>query len=115
MLNRIILTKTNMTRKYPSERFEDVFQEEIVKAFRKIDNFKRFARSSAGLCLDQHEIDDIVADNRESVEEQKIQMLMKWKQNAGSAATVPRIRALLRGYINSDSNKGIVILVITSG
>nr|XP_039264590.1 serine/threonine-protein kinase nekl-2-like [Styela clava] len=97
-----------MARKYPSERLEDVFQEEIVQAFPKIVNFKRFARSSAGLCLDQQEIADIVEDHGESVEEQKMQMLMKWKQNEGSSATVPKIRALLRGYRNIDSNEDFV-------
>nr|XP_039251227.1 kelch-like protein 24 [Styela clava] len=94
-----------MARKYPSERLEDVFQEEIVQAFPKIVNFNRFARSSAGLCLDKHEFDHIVEDHGKSVEEQKMQMLMKWKKNAGSAATVSKIRALLRGYQAGDSNE----------
>nr|XP_039252259.1 uncharacterized protein LOC120329600 [Styela clava] len=99
-----------MAKKYPSERLEDVFQEDIVPAFPKIVIFKRFARSRAGLCLDQHEIDDIVEDHRESVEEQKMQMLLKWQQNSGSAATVTKIRALVHEYTtgSSDSNEDYV-------
>nr|XP_039252017.1 serine/threonine-protein kinase PEPKR2-like [Styela clava] len=37
-----------------------------------------------------------------------MQMLMKWKQNAGSAATVSKIRAIVRGYKNGDSNEDFI-------
>ncbi|XP_077976150.1 uncharacterized protein LOC120329510 [Styela clava] len=97
-----------MASKYPLERLEDVFQEEIVLAFPKIVNFKKFARSSAGLRLDQHEIDDIVEDFGKSVEEQKLQMLMKWQQNSGSAATVSKIRAIVNGYKTGHSNEDYI-------
>nr|XP_039264587.1 uncharacterized protein LOC120340407 [Styela clava] len=97
-----------MASKYPLERLEDVFQEEVVLAFPKIVNFKKFARSSAGLRLDQHEIDDIVEDFGKSVEEQKLQMLMKWQQNSGSAATVSKIRAIVNGYKTGNSNEDYI-------
>ncbi|XP_039249325.2 kelch-like protein 23 isoform X2 [Styela clava] len=87
------------------ERFEDVFQDEIVRAFPRIVDFKRFARSRYGLCLSQDEIEDIVNDCCSSTEEQKLQMLYKWKQNTGRAGTISKIRSLVHNFLYDDRDQ----------
>lgn len=91
--------KKSMARPARPERFEDVFQDEIIPRFSNSD-FKKFARSRHGLGLREYDIENVSEDYRGQMEEMKLKLLFLWKQRNGRNATPQRIRQLADGFLD---------------
>lgn len=79
------------------ERLEDVFQDDIMLRFSNSD-FKKFARSSRGLGLPEHVIENVSEDYRGQSEEMRWKLLSLWRQRNGRNATCERIREIADGF-----------------
>ncbi|XP_076804024.1 caspase-2-like [Clavelina lepadiformis] len=67
----------------------------------KVDNkdWLRFVRTK--LILEENLIDDIIHDNKDHVEEQKYQMLLKWNMRQGPAETIGKLKNLVNDFYNA--------------
>lgn len=79
------------------ERLEDVFQDEIVRQFGALSEFKKFARSKDGLRLSNYDVENI-AEDYPRAEPQRLQLLYLWKQKQGKQATPQKIRDIVQQY-----------------
>ncbi|CAK8691790.1 unnamed protein product [Clavelina lepadiformis] len=67
----------------------------------KVDNkdWLRFVRTK--LILEENLIDDIIHDNKDHVEEQKYQMLLKWDLRQGPDETIGKLKNLVNDFYNA--------------
>ncbi|XP_039264129.2 uncharacterized protein LOC120339951 isoform X1 [Styela clava] len=92
---------TEVKKKDENERIEDVFQKEIIPRFAGTTEFKKYARASNGLNIDDIDLSDLFENNPKDIKEFKFSVLLFWKQKNKDRATCERIRNITDAYLSS--------------
>ncbi|XP_077970529.1 uncharacterized protein LOC120329015 isoform X3 [Styela clava] len=85
----------------PKESLMDVFKNEIIKEYDSPHVWKEFAGSCSGLALSPMEIRKIGNNSESGFENQKLEMLILWKNKIGSPdeqMLIVKIRGIVKNY-----------------
>nr|XP_039251550.1 uncharacterized protein LOC120329015 isoform X1 [Styela clava] len=85
----------------PTESLMDVFKNEIIKEYDSPHVWKEFAGSCSGLALSPMEIRKIGNNSESGFENQKLEMLILWKNKIGSPdeqMLIVKIRGIVKNY-----------------